>query len=592
MHKYGRATIGIFLLTILPYLGAHAQTQIPQDLIRLNQVGFYPAGPKTAVIEKNISGSFYVISSDGTDTLYSAPLSAPQKHPYGPRTVRLADFSAFNTTGSYKLLVPGVGQSHPFEIGAEVHKHLGKAAIKSYYFQRASTSLPQQYAGKWHRQLGHPDDKVLIHASAASRERPEGNVITSTKGWYDAGDYNKYVVNSGITMGTMLSLIEDYPGYSNNIELDIPEKTNQLPDLLDELLWNLRWMLTMQDPNDGGIYHKMTSAGFAGMVMPAADTDARYVVQKSVTAALDFAAVMAQASRVVAPYEQHLPGLSDSCLTAAKEAWKWARQHPEQLYRQGELNKKFNPDVTTGAYGDGNAQDEFTWAAAELYITTGDEKYYNATDMLTGEQLPLPSWGQVRALGYYSLLRFSDQLEGAAEENLPEIRQRVITFADDLVTAGNKSAYRVAMGHSPQDFVWGSNAVAANQGIALIQAYRLTSDTKYIDAAVSSLDYLMGRNGTSFAFVTGHGDKTPMHPHHRPSEADGINAPVPGLMAGGPNPGQQDGCKYPSDIADQSYVDAECSYASNEIAINWNAPLVYLTNAIEALQYEVGYSKR
>lgn len=100
----------------------------------------------------------------------------------------------------------------------------------------------------------------------------------------------------------------------------------------------------------------------------------------------------------------------------------------------------------------------------------------------------------------------------------------------------------------------------------------------------------MGRNGTSYAFVTGYGDKTPMNPHHRPSGADGVEAPVPGLIAGGPNPGQQDGCSYPSDIPDQSYVDDYCSYASNEIAINWNAPLVYLGNALEALQYEVGYS--
>ncbi len=212
--------------------------------------------------------------------------------------------------------------------------------------------------------------------------------------------------------------------------------------------------------------------------------------------------------------------------------------------------------------------------------------------MIPDEPMELPSWGNVQALGYYTLLRFQDQLRGTAREDLSEIRQKVIGFADLLAEGGQQSAYRTVMGHAPNNFIWGSNSVAGNQSIALIQAYRLTSDSNYIDHALSNLDYLMGRNGTTYAFVTGHGDKTPMHPHHRPSASDNIVEPVPGLIAGGPNPGQQDGCRYPSDIPDQSYVDDYCSYASNEIAINWNAPLVYLSSAVEALQYEVGYAEK
>jgi len=125
--------------------------------------------------------------------------------------------------------------------------------------------------------------------------------------------------------------------------------------------------------------------------------------------------------------------------------------------------------------------------------------------------------------------------------------------------------------------------VAANQGILLVQAYRLTKEKKYLNAALSNLDYLLGRNATGFSYVTGFGKKTPMHIHHRPSEADGIEEPVPGLLAGGPNPGMQDKCKYASSIPDEAYTDDVCSYASNEVAINWNAPLVYLCGAVEAL---------
>jgi endoglucanase len=65
---------------------------------------------------------------------------------------------------------------------------------------------------------------------------------------------------------------------------------------------------------------------------------------------------------------------------------------------------------------------------------------------------------------------------------------------------------------------------------------------------------------------------------------------VPGLLAGGPNPGKQDKCDYPFSDPETTYLDSECSYASNEVAINWNAPLVYVSNALQALQYELAYS--
>ena len=149
--------------------------------------------------------------------------------------------------------------------------------------------------------------------------------------------------------------------------------------------------------------------------------------------------------------------------------------------------------------------------------------------------------------------------------------------------------FHTVMGHSDKDYIWGSNAVAANQGIFLIQAYNISKDKKYLRAALTNLDYLLGRNATGYCFLTGFGQKQVMHPHHRPSVADGIVEPVPGLLSGGPNPGQQDKCSgYPSKQPDKSFLDDSCSYSTNEIAINWNAPMVYLAAAIEALQKEIG----
>ncbi|MDI6403114.1 glycoside hydrolase family 9 protein, partial [Balneolaceae bacterium ANBcel3] len=114
-----------------------------------------------------------------------------------------------------------------------------------------------------------------------------------------------------------------------------------------------------------------------------------------------------------------------------------------------------------------------------------------------------------------------------------------------------------------------------------------TGETAYIDAAQSNVDYLLGRNATGFSFLTGFGSKQVMYPHHRPSDARPNIPPVPGLLSGGPNPGQQDECVYPSDLPAKSFIDDWCSYAANEVAINWNSPLVYLLTAFEALQDEV-----
>ena len=117
--------------------------------------------------------------------------------------------------------------------------------------------------------------------------------------------------------------------------------------------------------------------------------------------------------------------------------------------------------------------------------------------------------------------------------------------------------------------------------------YKLSNDPKYLGYALTNLDYLLGRNGTGYSYITGNGSKTPMHPHHRPSVSDGIVDPVPGLMVGGPNPGMQDEIRVPSIIPDEAYIDDDRAYAVNEIAINWNAPFAYLANAIEALQKQL-----
>ncbi|MVN21871.1 glycoside hydrolase family 9 protein [Mucilaginibacter arboris] len=587
----------LFLTSVFLSFGAVVLGQSSQNIIKIDQNGYYPNAPKIAVITSDYKTDeyagpnfgFYVLKANVGDTVYKSKLSDVRSSANSSIKTRIADFSAFHQKGTFVIYVPGIGSSYPFKVDDDVHKDAATAILKGFYYIRSAMPLEEKYAGKWHRPAGHPDTHVLVHPSAASAKRPAGTVISASGGWYDAGDYNKYVVNSGISTGTLLSAYEDFPDYFTQLNTNIPESGNGVPDVLDEALYNIRWMMQMQDPNDGGVYNKCTNAAFDPMVRPGVTKLPRYVVQKGTAATLDFAAVAAQASRIFRKYNKQYPGLADSLLNAATYAWKWAEKNPALEYNQNLINQKFEPKITTGAYGDKSFKDEWFWAATELLGTTGKKVYYDTVAKHTTDPVSLPSWANVRMLGYYTLTRLKNNLPSFARGSADAMAKQIVAFADNYLPRIPENAFGTVMGASPREFNWGSNSEAANQGVALINAYLITKDKKYVDAALTNMDYLLGRNATGYCFVTGIGSRPTMRPHHRPSISDGIEDPVPGLMAGGPNPGMQDHAYYEHKEPETAYSDTDAAYASNEIAINWNAPAVYLFNAIEALQKKVGY---
>jgi endoglucanase len=210
------------------------------------------------------------------------------------------------------------------------------------------------------------------------------------------------------------------------------------------------------------------------------------------------------------------PTIADSCIDAAVRAWNWGRRNPDVLYNQTEMNKTYSPKINTGEYGDGNVSDERDWAAMELFVTTAQDSFLEAAAPFENSNTNVPGWPSVRTLGFYSVFQYRKNLAPGSVDTLA-LRNRLIGLADTLKAGMNTSAYGIVMGREADDFDWGCNSEAANQGIALIQAFRATGDSTYFWAALSNLDYLLGRNATGYSFVTGYGDKTPMHPHHRPS---------------------------------------------------------------------------
>ncbi|WP_430905413.1 glycoside hydrolase family 9 protein [Maribacter sp. 2-571] len=537
------------------------------EQIRLNQIGYYPAAIKKAVIvDGPETQKFMVVDSVAMNVLLTGTLSSAEDWKLAGETVRIADFTKLTTPGTYLLLVPDLGYSYPFKIKKNVLHEAFLGSIKGLYYQRVGIPLKKEHAGKWHRDIAHLDDSIPFHPSTGKTS----GYISSPGGWYDAGDYNKYIVNAAFPLGQFYLLQEQYPELVSDNMLNIPESGNGRSDYLDELKYEMDWALTMQD-GDGGLFHKLTTKNFEGMVMPSAATSQRYIVGKGTTATLDFAACAAQAYRVFKTVDS---AYAEKCLTAAKKAYDWAMENPAVAFTNPE-------DVHTGQYGDADFEDEWFWANAELLVATQDSVYRNnikkkAIDFnfKAGE-----SWtAYMRFLGMFTLL---DNKEAISEPFYNSIKNGIIASADRLVTSAQELDYFQPI----DDFHWGSNSDVLNAAMVMAQAYRLKGSPKYLIGVQQAMDYILGNNAMGVSYLTGFGDKTPMFIHHRQSAADGLEDPVPGLLSGGPNSRLQDvagGAVYPENpVPMQSWVDQEPSYASNEICLNWNAPMTYVLGFLE-----------
>ncbi|HHX16257.1 MAG TPA: glycosyl hydrolase family 5 [Fibrobacter sp.] len=532
-----------------------------------NQIGFNPKAAKKIVVRGNTADSIEIKDITNGKTVLKVKATAPSLWEASGEKVQVIDISKIETQGTYLAFDQNKIISNNIFVQENAYINLTKGLLKWFYYQRAGLSLEAKYAGKWARLAGHLDTAAILYGTEQKRSSP--------KGWYDAGDYGKYIVNSGISVFTLLNLYEHFPKFCDTLSWQIPESRRGKPDLLSEVRWNLDWMMTMQD-DDGGVFHKLTTPQFSGSVMPHEDTAIRVILPKTTAASLDFAAVMAQASRV---YQKNDPRFAKNALEAAKKAYQWAKTNPNVIYKQP-------ADVNTGSYvpRDENNLDEFRFAAAELFTSTTNKAYLK--DL---EENPFnangPWWGDVNFLAVYRIAstpKLYKTMSKTAKDTL-------IKVAEHLKEVANTSAYGLPIEKS--NWVWGSNSAVANNGIILLYAYYLTKDTSYLNSAQQALDYVLGRNPLNMSYVSGFGFKSPKEPHHRPSEADAIDDPVPGMVAGGPHSGKHDIGTEPWKCKDYTtedkhalnYTDNQCSYATNEVAINWNAPVAYLAGALQAI---------
>lgn len=587
--------------------GAEPEPYVPDTgpRVRVNQVGYLPHGPKgaTLVTEGADRLTWALENQQGRIVAQGRTRPAGVDRSSG-LNVHTIDFGDFTRSGrGYTLLADG-DTSHPFDIASDAYERLRVDALSVYYPQRSGTPIDGAIAGEaYARAAGHVGVAPNQGDLDVPCQPPEVSLpvygepwtcdytLDVVGGWYDAGDHGKYVVNGGISVHQLMSTWERSGiarsadrGVLDDRTLRIPERGNRVPDVLDEARWELEWMLTMQvpasEPLAGMVHHKIHDNAWTGLPLdPAADPRLRELHRPSTAATLNLAAVAAQGARIFKPYDRAFAG---RLLDAARVAWSAARANPP-LYAP----------VADGAsgggpYDDTNVTDEAYWAAAELYITTGERQFKDAvltSPLHRADVFDLNGfdWGHVAALGRIDLATLPSHIPGRQQ-----VRRSVVEGADALLALQGQQPWGQPYAPADNYWAWGSTSQILNNMVVLATAYDLTGDHDYQDAVIRGMDFLLGRNALNISYVTGYGDVFAQNQHSR-MYAHQLNADLPnppdGFIAGGPNSGIQDpvaqallsDCPATPQFC---YIDDIESWSTNEITINWNSTLSWVASFV------------
>ena len=535
--------------------GVQKNPVMTSDEIRLNSLGFLPKAQKKATIISAVRraahkcSTFLVKDAISGKTVYSARPAGPfvQQEVNTPAwTVWIADFSKVNKPGRYYLEAAGVGRSYEFEIGDKVYNDAFITTMRAFYLWRCGTAVEGDYKGKHYSHAAcHTDDAWLDYVNEPNTRRD------GTGGWHDAGDYNKYVVNANVTVGALFWAWEQFGDKIKKFSLDLPDTAPGYPEFLKEIKWETDWLLKMQYADGSGrVSHKVSALKFCGFIMPEDENDKRYFTDWSSAATADFVAMTAMSARYFKPYDANY---AQTCLDAAIKSYEF-------LVKNRENKPADMRPFRTGGYPT-NDQDDRMWAAVELWETTGEPNYLRGFEWGASafdDKIDLYwDWGSVKNLAMFRYLL--SKREGKRDAIVEDAKRDLLTVADVLVSKRNKDVYGRCLG---DEYRWGSNGAVAREVLTLQVANKVSPKEEYIDTALDSISHLFGRNYYCRSYVTGLGYKPPMNPHDRRSGADSVRKPWPGYVVGGGH--------WATD-----WQDIQADARTNEIAINWQAALVY-----------------
>ncbi len=554
--------------------------------VRVNQVAYVPNGPKAATVVTTATSALPWQLRDSGGRVVAHGRTTPRGVDVSSaQNVHSIDFGYFGRKGTGYTLTADGETSRPFDIDASAYAKLRSDALKFYYTQRSGIAIDDALRPGYGRPAGHVD---------VAPNLGDGNVpcqpgvcdyrLDARGGWYDAGDHGKYVVNGGISVWELLNAYERHPGV-RKVGLTVPESGNRTPDVLDEVRWELEFLLRMQvpagKPYAGMAHHKMHDAAWTGLpLLPHLDPQPRELHPVSTAATLNLAATSAQAARLYKPFD---PAFAKRALAAARTAYAAAKANPA-------LYAPESDGVGGGAYNDAKVSDDFYWAAAELFLTTGERQY--SADVLSSPEHTADvfgagafDWGNTAAAGRLALALVPNRLPGLAA-----VKASVVAGAEKYLTTQRQHAYGVPYAPANNMWDWGSNSIILNNMVVIAAAHELTGRDRYRDGVLTGLDYMFGRNALNMSYVTGYGEVSSHNQHSRwyARQLDPAlpNPPV-GTLSGGPNSSIQDpyaqsrltGC-----VAQFCYIDDIQSWSTNELTINWNAPLAWIAAYVADLR--------
>jgi endoglucanase len=546
------------LVVMLASAGAHGA----ETTIRVSSLGFRPGSRKTATFLKG--GRFTVRRADG-EAVFSASLDTPVADSVSGQTVYVGDFSSVETPGEYYLELASCERSPTFSIAPDVYLDAYRTMMLGFYGQRCGTAVALSFGGaSFAHGVCHEASVDLSYFDGT------GQAPTLVGGWHDAGDYGRYTVNGGLTLGFMLRAWEDFSATLGAVALAIPESGGPTPDFLAETRRQVEWLLAMEYTDGSGRFsNAVKSPVFPPLaVMPEADTSPIALASASTMGTAVAAAALAEAARVYQPYDA---AFAERCQQAAARAYAWVTATPGIVTPSEDWAAAYDyndaPGDATEVALDATAR---IWAAAEIWATTGDSAaladFESRVQAPSYAFNPEPDWNDPADLGVITYLLADSPARAPAVVAL--LDASVMTAASAL-----QSAYAAPDNGwgRVQGYWWGANGAVARSCLVFNMAARLDATAGWMDLCAEQIGHLMGRNLYGRSQVTGIGVDPPLHPHHRPSIADDVVPPWHGLLVGG---AQQNGTQW------IDWTDDENDYMTNESAINYNAGLVYAFAAL------------
>lgn len=525
--------------------------QIIMPDIAVNQLGYLPGAFKSATLRGTALGNTARLIDEATgEAAVEKEIDGGIFDPDTGDNEALFNFTSVAAEGTYHI-ESGEAVSPSFNISKDSYKEAFNAALKMLYYQRCGTELTPEFAGDFAHPVCHSDRAILYEDKSVT--------LDVSGGWHDAGDYGRYPVSGAKAAADIMLAYENYPEVFTD-DVGIPESGNGVPDVLDEARYELDWLLKMQ-ASDGGVYHKVTCAVFPGFIPPEDETDPLIIMPPTTTATGDFVGTMAIAARVYKDFDK---AYAEKCLEAAKKSMEYLCNTPPDT-----VGYKNPSDISTGEYDDTCDVDERFWAFAEMYKTTGDTGYESDLSKVLPDNGYSLGWQGVAGYGGFAFLTSRNPDPSLKELILAEAEKMAKEITDNAATYPYGSTL---IGEYP----WGSNLSIANNGSYMLMMKDIIPSCNK-DIADMQLNYLFGNNSTGYSFLTGHGTTYPDHPHHRPSLV--IGKTLPGMLVGGPANGLFD--PYVQNVlkgvpAAKCYADSDQSYSTNEIAVYWNSPLIYL----------------